>query len=97
MTRFVEKPPKDAIFSDLANAGVLIVDPPIMNYVPENRFYDFSNDLLPLLLERNMPIYAQPLPASAYLIDIGTPEKYERVQREWPTPQAASFVRQEEE
>jgi mannose-1-phosphate guanylyltransferase len=85
VTRFVEKPAADAIFSDLANAGVLLIDPPLMEYVPAATFYDFSNDFLPLLLERGLPIYGQVLPEDTYLIDIGTPEKYERVQHEWPT------------
>jgi mannose-1-phosphate guanylyltransferase len=85
VTRFVEKPEADAVFSDLANAGVLVIDPPLLRYVPADTFYDFSTDLLPLLLEKGLPIYGQPLPDGTYLIDIGTPEKYERVQTEWPT------------
>jgi NDP-sugar pyrophosphorylase family protein len=89
VTRFVEKPPADAVFSDLANAGVLIVDPGLLTYVPADTFYDFSNDLLPELLKRGIPIYGQALPEGTYLIDIGTPEKYERVQSEWPTERMA--------
>lgn len=95
VTRFVEKPPRDAIFSDLANSGVLIVDPQLLEYVPEDAFYDFSNDLMPLLLERGVPIYGQALAEGEYLIDIGTPEKYEQVQQEWPTPRAARSVERE--
>jgi NDP-sugar pyrophosphorylase family protein len=32
------------------------------------------------------------LHANEYLIDMGTPEKYERAQREWPTAVAASTI-----
>jgi mannose-1-phosphate guanylyltransferase len=96
VTRFVEKPAADAVFSDLANSGVLIIDPALMAYVPADTFYDFSNDLLPLLLERGLPIYGLPLAEGDYLIDIGTPEKYERVQHEWPTERLRAALAAEE-
>lgn len=92
VTRFVEKPPADQIFSELANAGVLIFDPPLLASAPSEGFSDISRDLLPLLLEQGVPIYAQPIEESAYLIDIGTPEKFERVQHEWPTPLATRYL-----
>jgi NDP-sugar pyrophosphorylase family protein len=85
VTRFVEKPPREAIFSDLTNAGVLVMDPEILEYIPPARFSDISKDLLPMLLAKGTPVFAQPPDNSVYLIDIGTPEKYERVQGEWPT------------
>ena len=97
VTRFVEKPAADEIFSDLANAGVLIMDPQLMRYVPADTFYDFSNDLLPDLLAKGLPIYGQALPEETYLIDIGTPEKYERVQEEWPTARMAQALSGEPE
>jgi NDP-sugar pyrophosphorylase family protein len=92
VTRFVEKPPADQIFSELANAGVLIFDPPLLASVPSDGFSDISRDLLPLLLKQGVPLYGWPIEESVYLIDIGTPEKYERVQREWPTPAAACYL-----
>ena len=92
MTQFVEKPPPDQIFSDFANAGVLIFDPPLLAAVPPAGFFDISRDLLPLLLRQGVPLYAQPIEEGDYLINIGTPEKYERVQHEWPTPLATRFL-----
>jgi mannose-1-phosphate guanylyltransferase len=94
--RFVEKPAADNIFSDLANAGVLIIDRPLLDYVPTEVFYDLSNDLLPLLLERGLPIYGQRLSQDTYLIDFGTPETYERVQHEWPTARLTAALELEE-
>jgi len=88
VTRFVEKPPRHEVFSNLTNAGVLLVDPPILEHIPPATFSDISRDLLPKLLQADVPVFAQPLEESCYLIDIGTPEKYERVQHEWPTPRA---------
>jgi NDP-sugar pyrophosphorylase family protein len=93
VTRFVEKPAPEDLFSDLASAGVLIIDPALLEYVPEDCFYDFGRDLFPKLLQLGIPMYGWPLPATTYLIDIGTPEKYSRVQQEWPTPRAHTFLR----
>ncbi len=90
ITRFVEKPAPDAVFSDLANAGVLILEPEIVAAIPPDTFFDFSLDLFPLLLAEGVPFYGWTLPEETYLIDIGSHAKYEQVQREWPT---ASFER----
>jgi len=91
--QFVEKPSIEDVFSDLANAGVLVVDPSILEYVPDGCFYDLGRDLFPQLLRLGVPMYGWPLSDTAYLVDIGTPEKYARVQREWPTPTARRFLR----
>jgi NDP-sugar pyrophosphorylase family protein len=92
VTRFVEKPPRDEVFSDLVNAGVLIMDPEALSYIPEDGFYDISNDLLPSLLRRGFRIYAQPPDDSVYLLDIGSHEKYQQAQREWPIAAAHAWV-----
>lgn len=90
--QFVEKPGLQDVFSDLANAGVLVMDPELVEYIPDDCFYDFGRDLFPQLLQLRVPIYGWPLPDTAYLIDVGTPEKYARAQREWPTPAARRFL-----
>jgi mannose-1-phosphate guanylyltransferase/phosphomannomutase len=55
--RFVEKPGASEIFSDTVNTGIYILDPEVMLYVIMGREQDFSNDLFPLLLLRNEPMY----------------------------------------
>ena len=89
---FVEKPKRHEVFSDLASSGVLVVDPELLSYIPDGRFYDFGLDLFPALLEAGVPLYGWTLPESAYLVDVGSPERYARVQREWPTEAARAFV-----
>ncbi len=84
VTRFLEKPRPEEVFTNLANAGVLVVEPGILDHIPSGVFYDFGHDLLPKLLEEGMSMYGWPVPNNTYLIDIGSPEKYERVQKEWP-------------
>ena len=92
VTQFVEKPPRAKVFSDWVNAGVLVMEPDLLAHVPEGCFFDFGRDLFPQLLRLSVPMYGWPLPEQTYLIDIGTPENYERVQNDWPTPAARKFL-----
>ena len=80
VTRFVEKPPPDQVFSRLANAGVLVAEPQVLDLVPHNTVSDLGHDIFPQMLARGMPIVGYRIRDS--LIDIGTPEKYQRAQ-EW--------------
>jgi len=79
--RFVEKPPRDQVFTDLANAGVYIVEPGVLEYIPAGCFYDCGHDLFPRLLEQGIPLFGYP--TDEYLLDIGDHAKYERAQTDW--------------
>jgi mannose-1-phosphate guanylyltransferase len=81
IVRFVEKPPPEQVFTDLANAGVYILEPDVLRLVPAERFYDFGRDLFPDLLGRGMPLQGYPIPDMTYLVDIGSPESYRRAQQ----------------
>jgi len=83
VTRFIEKPHLDEVFTDRANSGILVCEPTIHSYIPPDTFYDFGHDLYPLLLAAGEPLYGVPLAPNEYLIDIGTLEKYWRAQHEW--------------
>ncbi len=89
--RFVEKPPPEQVFGDLANAGVMVVEPGILDYIPPDTFYDFGHDLLPRLLADGVPISGLPIAEDEYLVDIGTPERYAWAQREWRSLQGVAF------
>jgi phosphoheptose isomerase/UTP-glucose-1-phosphate uridylyltransferase len=84
ITRFVEKPKPDEVFTDLASAGVLVLEPQVISQIPEETFYDFGRDLFPRLLELDIPIYGWAIPDQTYLVDIGTPANYARAQHQWP-------------
>ncbi|HZY44390.1 MAG TPA: sugar phosphate nucleotidyltransferase [Anaerolineae bacterium] len=84
VTRFVEKPAAHEMFGDLVNAGVMIIEPGVIDRIPRDTFYDFGQHLLPDLLHSDRSIYGWIIPANAYLIDIGTPENYAQAQRDWP-------------
>lgn len=80
ITRFVEKPPPDQVFTDLANAGVMICEPRLLDFIHEAMVCDFGRDLFPALLRAGEGLYGQPLTADEFLIDIGTPAGYQRAQ-----------------
>ena len=48
-------------------------------YIPNEKFSDFAYDIFPKLLQVNSPIYGYVLKSNDYLIDIGTVEKYQKV------------------
>ena len=91
--RFVEKPAPGQVFSNQVNAGVYLLDPAVLSYLPEIVPYDFGRDFFPRLLAAGVALYGHPLRDDEYLLDIGTPENYARAQEEWPAVWAAGPVR----
>jgi NDP-sugar pyrophosphorylase family protein len=69
--KFKEKPKEEEIFSKLINAGIYILEPEILNYIPENQMFDFSKNVFPALLDAGQPIYGAPI--SGLWMDIGRP------------------------
>jgi mannose-1-phosphate guanylyltransferase len=75
---FQEKPdPKEAI-STLANAGVYVLEPEALEYVPESTFFDFANDVFPRLLASTERFVGYQ--GDFYWSDIGTLEAYRQAQ-----------------
>src|SRR5918994_1239930 len=82
ISRFLEKPAWGQVFSDTVNTGIYLVDPSVMDEIPdpEEGEYDFSKDLFPKLLEAGRPLYG--FVTDAYWEDIGTLEQYASAQRD---------------
>ena len=78
--RFIEKPSPGQVFSNLANAGVLICEPGCLDLLPADTFYDFGHDVVPLYLERRLPLFGQRIADDEFCIDIGTPDTYREAQ-----------------
>ena len=76
---FVEKPPRGSETDNLASGGVYVLEKGIFDYIPSDGFSDFAYDIFPKLIEGNLPIYGYVLKADDYLVDIGTIEKYRKV------------------
>ena len=78
--RFTEKPARDKVTTNMINAGLYIVEPGILDCIAADTFFSFEHDVFPPLLEKGQAIYGFPI--EAYWIDIGTPEKYLRLNRD---------------
>jgi len=72
--RFLEKPGWGEVFSDTVNTGIYILEPEVLGYFKKRKFFDFSKDLFPLLLEKKKPLYGIVLPG--YWCDIGNLMQY---------------------
>ena len=75
---FKEKPGRGEGKGSLVNAGIYMIEPDIMKYIPETGYYDFGFDLFPKLLSENLPVFGYTIDKDEYLIDIGTPENFQR-------------------
>jgi mannose-1-phosphate guanylyltransferase len=71
IVEFKEKPMPEEVFSNLINAGVYVINKPVLDYVPENTFFDFSRDLVPLVMEDGGRIQGYAL--SGLWMDVGRP------------------------
>jgi mannose-1-phosphate guanylyltransferase len=72
--RFIEKPGPDEITCNTINAGVYVLEPSVLQYMPKGEPYSFERGLFPTLLEHNERVLSFVL--DRYWIDIGTPHKY---------------------
>lgn len=76
--RFLEKPSTSEIFSDTVNTGIYILEPEVLDFLPANQESDFSKDLFPLLLDKEIPMYGYI--AEGYWCDVGHLDAYREAQ-----------------
>lgn len=77
---FLEKPSWSEIFSDTINTGIYIIDPKVLQNVPDGKYFDFSHDLFPLLLEHKEKLFGFVM--EGLWRDIGSIEEYTKVHSE---------------
>ena len=78
ITRFIEKPSWERVYSGTVNTGVYLFSKEIFNYIEPGKRLDFSQDIFPELMRRGQPIYGYE--AKGYWCDIGNPRAYLRCQ-----------------
>jgi mannose-1-phosphate guanylyltransferase len=88
--RFVEKPAPDEVTTNMINAGIYIIDPAVLGYIPPATFSMVERQLFPLLLEKGEPMLAYP--SDSYWLDIGTPEKYLKANHDLLSGQAPALA-----
>src|SRR3989339_793077 len=75
--RFLEKPSWSEVFSDTINTGVYILDPKVLDQIPDKKSFDFSHDLFPILMEQKKKLYG--LVMEGFWKDIGSLDEYVKV------------------
>jgi NDP-sugar pyrophosphorylase family protein len=72
--RFLEKPKAEEVTCDTINAGVYILEPRVLDYIPEGEQFMFEYGVFPRLLEEGEPFYGYVW--RGYWRDIGTARSY---------------------
>lgn len=72
ITRFKEKPESHEIFSNLINAGIYVLEPEVLDFIPSDEIFDFSKNVFPALLKEGLMICGKKL--DGLWMDIGKPE-----------------------
>lgn len=99
ITRFLEKPKGEVIFSNSANTGVYVFDRHILELIPKGKPYGFGHHLFPMLLEQKTRFYGYL--TSSYWKDVGSLRQYQdahsdalsgRVGIKLPHPEVRKYV-----
>lgn len=72
--RFIEKPNRDEVTTDLINAGTYLIEPELLEHVPAGQHSMFERGLFPLALQMSVPTYGHF--SRAYWTDVGKPSTY---------------------
>ena len=82
--KFIEKPDKMYInYSEniYSNAGIYVMEPEILKFIPDNKFSDFGKDIFPKIISAGKKMFGFPL-TDYFWREIGTLEKYENAKKE---------------
>ncbi len=74
IARFLEKPNWGEVFSDTVNTGIYVLEPKVLDYFEAGRKFDFSQNLFPMLLKDQQPMFGYI--TDEYWCDIGNSQTY---------------------
>jgi len=77
--RFLEKPATHDVFSSWVNAGIYLLEPSVLDEVPEGVEWDFGRQVFPALLAREATVMAYRMGEDEHLRWIDRPEDLARV------------------
>ena len=66
--------------TDLMFTGVHILEPQVLELIPNHGYHSISEELYPKMIEQGLPLYGYV--AKGYWMDIGTPQRYLQVHRD---------------
>ena len=99
ITRFLEKPKGEGIFSNTANTGIYVFEPEVFDIIPPGVSFGFGNNVFPQLLAHGKPLFG--FLTSSYWRDVGNLQVYRktqydalegRVALQMPAPPAGKYV-----
>lgn len=76
ITKFLEKPKGQVVFSNTANTGVYVFEPEVFDIIPTGASFGFGHNVFPRLLEEDKPMYGYI--TSAYWKDVGNLQVYRK-------------------
>jgi len=74
---FIEKPPRDEAPSNWINAGTYVLEPSVLDRIPDGRKVSIERETFPAIVADGKLFGHQ---AAGYWVDAGTPETYAQVQ-----------------
>jgi NDP-sugar pyrophosphorylase family protein len=80
ITRFLEKPTPDQVFSHWVSAGIFVLEPEVLEAIPAEGTPDFGRDVFPGLLADGQPLYGYRMSPDENLWWIDTPDDLQSVQ-----------------
>jgi NDP-sugar pyrophosphorylase family protein len=83
ITRFVEKPAAEDAPSHWISAGMIVLEPAVLEFIPDERPCDFGFDVFPGLLRAGHRVQGYRMGPGEGLWWIDTPEHYARVSELW--------------
>jgi NDP-sugar pyrophosphorylase family protein len=94
VVRFLEKPKNEEIKNlqfKMVSAGIYILEPEVLELIPENSIYSFEYGVFPNLLERGARFDAY-LAQDVYWMDIGSPHRYWQAHQDILAGKLKNFV-----
>ena len=76
ITQFQEKPSWGEIISDTVNTGIYVLEPEVLDFIPDDTNYDFAGELFPNMLAMGLPVVGHI--AEGYWCDVGSIDEYRR-------------------
>lgn len=73
---FLEKPSWSEVFSDTVNTGIYVLEPTCLDFFEKNKVFDFSNNLFPMILDKDLPMYG--FITDDYWCDVGDLKAYQQ-------------------
>jgi len=81
--RCLGKPGEEEVFSHWVNAGIMVLEPEVLDYIPSDGPSDFGRDVIPAMLAEGERVFGYRMSSDEGLWWIDTPEDLQRTEQEF--------------